>query len=191
MTFKDRLRELRGQRTQKEMAALLGTKTNNYNNWENGREPNYSMLQKIAKLHGVTVDYLVGYSDEKNPEMMNTGKTFEEELGFSEDAMRGLTLIKTKSVPRNNKIKALNYLLELENFSCNGNGRAALSDLLDLIANYDYDSYFETLEKIIKCSDDLKPTIRSIQMLTKIGMDKMYTDRLQKIVQDWRHYQYL
>ncbi|MGI6170924.1 MAG: hypothetical protein ACOYIC_04235 [Butyricicoccus sp.] len=143
------------------------------------------MFKKNAMIPITTRLYVNKSADEKNPEMMNTGKTFEEELGFSEDAMRGLTLIKTKSVPRNNKIKALNYLLELENFSCNGSGRAALSDLLDLIANYDYDSYFETLEKIIKCSDDLKPTIRGIQMLTKIGMDKMYTDRLQKMVQDW------
>ena len=34
MEFKDRLRELRGKRTQKEIAKLLGVPLNSYNNWE-------------------------------------------------------------------------------------------------------------------------------------------------------------
>ena len=50
MEFKDRLRELRGKRTQKEIAKLLGVPLNSYNNWENGREPSYAVLKKKCRV---------------------------------------------------------------------------------------------------------------------------------------------
>ena len=72
MELKDRLRELRGNRTQTKMAELLGVKPNNYNGWENGKEPNIETLIKIADYHGVTLDYLTGRPDFKNTDYQQT-----------------------------------------------------------------------------------------------------------------------
>ena len=72
MELKDRLRELRGNRTQTKMAELLGVKPNNYNGWENGKEPNIETLIKIADYHGVTLDYLTGRTDFKNTDYQQT-----------------------------------------------------------------------------------------------------------------------
>ena len=72
MELKDRLRELRGNRTQTKIAELLGVKPNNYNGWENGKEPNIETLIKIADYHGVTLDYLTGRTDFKNTDYQQT-----------------------------------------------------------------------------------------------------------------------
>ena len=72
MELKDRLRELRGNRTQTKMAELLGVKPNNYNGWENGKEPNIETLIKLAVYHGVTLDYLTGRTDFKNTDYQQT-----------------------------------------------------------------------------------------------------------------------
>lgn len=103
MELKDRLRELRGSRTQKEMAELLGTKPNNYNNWENGRGMDLQMLQHIADFHGVTTDYILGRTDYKNPELNGLC----EEFHFSEDAIMALRQIKASP----EEFKVLDYLL--------------------------------------------------------------------------------
>lgn len=112
MEFKDRLRELRGKRTQKEVADQLGVSKNTYNNWENGREPSYAVLKQIANLHHVTVDYLIGYSDRTH----NT-KELSETYGLSDKALHALD--KMKSDNRKNStsrcvIEFLNELLETE-----------------------------------------------------------------------------
>lgn len=86
MDLKERLRELRGNRTQKEMAELLGVKVNNYNNWENGREPSISILKHIADFHGVTLDYLTGHVDYIDSEY----KSICEETGLTQKAVAGL-----------------------------------------------------------------------------------------------------
>lgn len=59
MKFKDKLRELRGTNTQKEIAQSLGVKQSDYQSWENGQEPNYETLIKIADFYRMTIDDLV------------------------------------------------------------------------------------------------------------------------------------
>ncbi len=66
-----RLRELREQKglNQKEFAALIGVPANTYNQWEKEkRSPDYEMLSQIANFYDVSVDYLLGRTD--NPEQM-------------------------------------------------------------------------------------------------------------------------
>mgnify|MGYP002520852239 CR=1 FL=1 len=92
MNFSDRLRELRGERTQKEMAALLGVKPNNYNGWENGKEPNVETMIKIADFHGVTLDYLTGRVDYRNPEY----KELTVNTGLTEKAIRSIVDFRKK-----------------------------------------------------------------------------------------------
>ncbi|GHU35605.1 transcriptional regulator [Bacilli bacterium] len=65
-----RMKELRleAKLTQKEVAEKLGISTAFYGQWETGkRTPASKNLQKIADVFNVSVDYLLGNTDEKNP----------------------------------------------------------------------------------------------------------------------------
>jgi transcriptional regulator with XRE-family HTH domain len=65
----DRLKRLRGKRTQSEVAKSLGITRARYSHYENGRnEPDNEMLQKLADYYQVTVDYLLGYDNEEKKE---------------------------------------------------------------------------------------------------------------------------
>lgn len=107
MELKDRLRELRGNRTQKQMAEILGTKPNNYNNWEHGKGMDLQTLQRIADYHGVTTDYLLGRTAFKGTQYLQ----FAQELGLTPEAIEGIKVIKNKS---SDELRALNFLLEQE-----------------------------------------------------------------------------
>lgn len=65
----DRLRECReahGEK-QEELAEALGVHPNSISNWENNRRvPDALSLSRIAKRYGVSVDYLLGETD--NPQ---------------------------------------------------------------------------------------------------------------------------
>ena len=117
MKLKDRLRELRGERSQKQLidefekATEIRLKQNSYSNWENGREPSLEMLVKLADFHGVTMDYLVGRADYIQPEY----RQVNIDTGLTEAAIRGIQKIRDESTEADNKIAVLNYLLELEN----------------------------------------------------------------------------
>lgn len=65
-----RLKELREDSdiTQKYLAELLHIKQNTYSQYENGqRQPPLEILISLANFYKVTLDYLVGISDIKNP----------------------------------------------------------------------------------------------------------------------------
>ena len=113
MEFKDRLRELRGKRTQKEIAKLLGVPLNSYNNWENGREPSYAVLKKIAEFYHVTVDYLVGYEDNHTPDTNRLTECY----GLSDNALYALDRLHNNTMndySGNGTMKLLNDMLESE-----------------------------------------------------------------------------
>jgi transcriptional regulator with XRE-family HTH domain len=53
---------------QQEIAALLGIKVPTFNGYiTNKREPSVEKLILFARFFNVSIDYLVGYSDERNP----------------------------------------------------------------------------------------------------------------------------
>lgn len=67
MKLKERLKELRAESglTQKELAAKLSITRSAYSLYEIGtREPSIAVLIDMAKFFEVTLDYLVGISDE-------------------------------------------------------------------------------------------------------------------------------
>ena len=68
--FGERLRTLReasGFASQQALADALGVAQSTVANWEGGRrEPNYALTVKLADLFQVTLDYLLGRSDEPN-----------------------------------------------------------------------------------------------------------------------------
>ena len=67
----DRLRELRQERgwTQGRGAERLGVTPSVISAYENGiRQPSYEVLIKLARLYGVTSDYLLGISGRRTPD---------------------------------------------------------------------------------------------------------------------------
>ena len=88
--FSERLRALRCEKgiLQSAIAIELGVKANSYSTYENGREPNYDMLIKIAKYYDVSIDYLLGLSNVKksNP----TIAAISAQTGLSEWAIDNL-----------------------------------------------------------------------------------------------------
>lgn len=62
--FSENLKKTRqnARMTQAEVAKAVGVAKNTYCNWEQGsREPNILKIKALAKLFGVSVDYLVGF----------------------------------------------------------------------------------------------------------------------------------
>ena len=74
MEFSERLKELRRQvgLTQVEVAEKLGISQPAYASWERCvKKPTHENLVKIAQIFNVSVDYLVGNSEDKVDELDN------------------------------------------------------------------------------------------------------------------------
>ena len=74
MAFAGRLKELRKEAnlTQVELAKRLGIGQSSYADWERGKKkPTQENLVKIAQVLNVSIDYLVGNSEEKSDELDN------------------------------------------------------------------------------------------------------------------------
>lgn len=74
MEFSERLKKLRkqAQLTQVDVAEKLGISQPAYASWERGvKKPTQENLVKIAQILNVSVDYLVGNSEEKSDEIDN------------------------------------------------------------------------------------------------------------------------
>ena len=97
MEFSERLKELRKQAhlTQVELASKLGIVQSSYADWERGKKkPTQDNLVKIAQIFNVSVDYLVGNSEENADELDNIellfrmnskGLTKEEKAVFKKE----------------------------------------------------------------------------------------------------------
>lgn len=66
MTFADRLREIRAARnlTQKDVYTAIGVSPIVYQRYEYGHSPAYEKLLALADFFDVSLDYLVGRSDD-------------------------------------------------------------------------------------------------------------------------------
>ena len=63
----DRLRELRGSMSQSDFAAKIGVKQTSYSSWERGvKDPLAQTLVQISNTPGVSADWLLGLSDERD-----------------------------------------------------------------------------------------------------------------------------
>ena len=97
MEFSERLKYLRKQAhlTQVELAGKLGIVQSSYADWERGKKkPTQENLVKIAQILNVSVDYLVGNSEERTDELDNIemlfrmnskGLTEEEKIVFKKE----------------------------------------------------------------------------------------------------------
>lgn len=67
MDFKSRLKKLRTNKnlTQEELATIFNKTANNISQYETGkREPDISIIKEFSKFFGVTIDYLLGNSND-------------------------------------------------------------------------------------------------------------------------------
>lgn len=98
MEFSERLKNLRKQAhlTQVDVAEKLGISQPAYASWERGaKRPTQDNLVKIAQVLNVSIDYLVGNSDEKKEDeldnvellfrMNSNGLTEEEKIIFKKE----------------------------------------------------------------------------------------------------------
>lgn len=77
MSFGTILKKLRQDNnlTQDELAKKIETSRSNIANYENDKNmPSVDILEKLAKLFNVTIDYLLGKSDIRNPEKADLDK---------------------------------------------------------------------------------------------------------------------
>lgn len=76
-----RLRENRGKRTQEEIAKMLGISRARYSHYENEHvQPDNDMLQKMADLYDVSVDYLLGRTDDPSRKQKDAADKLNEYL---------------------------------------------------------------------------------------------------------------
>ncbi|MDU4961090.1 MAG: helix-turn-helix transcriptional regulator [Sporomusaceae bacterium] len=67
-TLGDKIKQLRTNLTQEELASMLQVERSTLASWEiNRREPDLKTLCRLASLFRVTVDWLVGHSPDKEP----------------------------------------------------------------------------------------------------------------------------
>lgn len=83
MNFSARLKELRtdNDMSQTQLAEILNLKASAISKYEKGlTQPGIETLKKLAGIYDVTIDYLVGVSDIKNPYDKNKITPAEAEL---------------------------------------------------------------------------------------------------------------
>lgn len=85
--FNDRFRQLKDESnlTLKDLSIKLDITIPNLSYYMKGREPNYDVLIKIADCFKVTTDWLVGRTDARNPDALDTISIIENKLGVDED----------------------------------------------------------------------------------------------------------
>lgn len=88
MQYGNRIATLRDKKalTQEELAKKLGISRAALSHYEkNRREPDYETLTKIADLFQVTIDYLLGRTNDPNMILDDDVKQFVDQLELSDD----------------------------------------------------------------------------------------------------------
>lgn len=84
-----RLRGLRGEKTQEEIARLLGISRSRYSHYENERvEPDNELLKKMAEIHGVTTDFLLGKVDKPNVVLTEVERELYDNIDLPNDVLK-------------------------------------------------------------------------------------------------------
>lgn len=92
----ERLKTLREEKklTQQEVAEKLGISRGRYSQYElNSRLPDYDLLIKIADFFGVTVDYLVGFTEKKDHRLKSVSPEMSKAIGILEKRTEMLDIL--------------------------------------------------------------------------------------------------
>ena len=101
--------ELRSEKgiSQREIAKLFGISQATYNNWENGRtQPSIEQLIALAKFYDVSVDYLIGNSDDAGIINYDKPQLSDEEIQL---------LRAFRPLPRETKTNFLKLMQDISN----------------------------------------------------------------------------
>jgi len=80
------MKRLRGNRTQEDIANLIGVSRSRYSHYENGRsEPDLAMLEKLADSYQVSIDYLLGRVNSSKAEINSPAAAQENNLSADEE----------------------------------------------------------------------------------------------------------
>ena len=94
--FSSRLRDLRGDRNQDDVAKELGISRASLSYYESGvRKPDINTLYALAKYYNVSSDYLLGLSDASTPDI--DFQAIVNKTGLSETSVRNLISFKDAS----------------------------------------------------------------------------------------------
>lgn len=95
--FQERLQLLKGEsgETQAKIASDIGITPQALSYYMNGREPNYDVLIQIAKYFSVTVDYLLGTSNSRNPD---ENVRMNADIATFEDGLASLSVVDREKV---------------------------------------------------------------------------------------------
>lgn len=91
--LKERLANLRQVKglTQQEFASLLEINRATYAQYETGRrEPDYSVLEKIADFYNCTIDYLVGRTDDPHSVLLEIKRSDKDEELLKDPDIRAI-----------------------------------------------------------------------------------------------------
>jgi transcriptional regulator with XRE-family HTH domain len=109
--FSQRFNELRGKMSQADFAIFLGISRPTVGFYENGdRLPDALTLRKIAERCNVPSDWLIGLTNNKSLENIDTGK----QLGLSDGSISVLQFFNNEMPDGQSFISTINYLLEQE-----------------------------------------------------------------------------
>ena len=101
--------ELRSEKgiSQREIAKLFDISQATYNNWENGRtQPSIEQLIALAKFYDVSVDYLIGNSDDAGIINYDKPQLSDEEIQL---------LRAFRPLPRETKTNFLKLMQDISN----------------------------------------------------------------------------
>lgn len=91
--FGDRLKELRKERnlTQEDIGNLCDVAKNTVSNWENNiNQPTFDIVKKLAQYFGVTIDYLLNFTQD-DMDNMEKLKTALKEAGMWDYSMNDMS----------------------------------------------------------------------------------------------------
>lgn len=118
-----RLKDLRGNRTQEDVAKIIGISRARYSHYENGRsEPDTDTLQKIADFYQVSIDWLLTGRESMVPRMIVTQNLprIRERYNLSHEEIAQLANVDSHTVqkwetgdktPSNTQLKQINEYL--------------------------------------------------------------------------------
>ena len=102
-----RLRDLRAEKniSQRKMAEMFSVSQGTYKNWEQGNtQPSIEQLRELARFFGVSVDYLIGNSDDE-------GYIKIQEVLSKDDVA---TLHTVNTLPEDSKKLLMDFIASLE-----------------------------------------------------------------------------
>ena len=108
ITLGERLKQLVRERNleQQEVASQLSLKPPTFNGYVgNKREPSISTLKQLASYFNVSVDYLIGYSDIRNPYLNHLS---EETNSFIQDPENQTYIELAKDIKERTKLNNYN-----------------------------------------------------------------------------------